>query len=210
VTAAQSWNGSMSPPSTVRFLSAGRAAEADSMSARRRAAKRSATGASRPCEAAGRTLGDVPHSGPMTRSPIILAVYGTLRHGEWNAPLLAGASYVGTGRISGRLREMRASATRAYGYPALVLDGGGEVVVELYELADAASLAAADELEAFDPADEAGSEYVRRAVGVSGSPAERAWVYVYNGPAAEMGDVIPGGDWVAHVASPAEVVPADG
>lgn len=130
--------------------------------------------------------------------PAVLAVYGTLRHGERNAPLLRGASFLGTARIAGRLREMRPSATRAYGYPSLVLDGTGQVVVELYGLADASSLAAVDDLEAFDPADDAGSEYVRCAVPVIGGPVERAWVYVYNGPPEEMGEVIPSGDWTAH------------
>jgi gamma-glutamylcyclotransferase (GGCT)/AIG2-like uncharacterized protein YtfP len=137
----------------------------------------------------------------MTLSPIVLAVYGTLRRGERNAPLLHGASFIGMARVAGHLRQMRSSPTRAYAFPSLVLDGSGEVVVELYQLADASSLAAADELEAFDPADEAGSEYIRRAVPVTGGPVDQAWVYIYNGPPAEMGDLIPGGDWVAHVAS---------
>jgi gamma-glutamylcyclotransferase (GGCT)/AIG2-like uncharacterized protein YtfP len=136
----------------------------------------------------------------MARSRIVLAVYGTLRRGECNAPLLAAATEIGTARISGHLREIGSSPTRPYGYPALVLDGAGEVVVELYELADAESLAAADELECFDPADEASSEYVRRAVDVIGGPVEQAWVYVYNGPPAELGDVIGSGDWVVHAA----------
>jgi gamma-glutamylcyclotransferase (GGCT)/AIG2-like uncharacterized protein YtfP len=145
----------------------------------------------------------------MTRSPIVLAVYGTLRRGERNASLLHGATFIGMARVAGHLRQMRSSPTRAYAYPALVLDGSGEIVVELYELADASSLAETDDLEAFDPADEAGSEYVRRAIAVSGGSVERAWVYVYNGSPAEMGDAIPGGDWVAHVAKLTEVAQAD-
>jgi gamma-glutamylcyclotransferase (GGCT)/AIG2-like uncharacterized protein YtfP len=142
----------------------------------------------------------------MARPPIVLAVYGTLRRGECNAPLLAAATDLGTARISGLLREIRSSSTRPYGYPALVLDGSDAVVVvELYELADLDSLAAADELECFDPTNDAGSEYVRRPVAVMGGPIEQAWVYVYNGPPGELGDVIEGGDWVAHVARAAAV-----
>jgi gamma-glutamylcyclotransferase (GGCT)/AIG2-like uncharacterized protein YtfP len=131
-------------------------------------------------------------------SPIVLAVYGTLRHGEWNAPLLDGATFVGTGRVTGVLREMPPTASRRYAYPSLVFDGPGQVVVELYELADAAALAAADDLEGYDPADESGSEYVRRAVDVIDGPLARAWIYIYNGPPEEMGQVIASGDWIVH------------
>jgi gamma-glutamylcyclotransferase (GGCT)/AIG2-like uncharacterized protein YtfP len=131
-------------------------------------------------------------------SPIVLAVYGTLRHGEWNAPLLDGASFVGTGRVAGLLREMPPTPSRAYAYPSLVLDGSGQVVVELYELPDAAALAAADDLEGYDPTAEAESEYVRRAVDVVDGPVARAWIYVYNGPPEEMGQIIASGDWIVH------------
>ena len=126
-------------------------------------------------------------------TPIVLAVYGTLRRGEWNAPLLDGASFVGTGRVAGILREMPPTASRRYAYPSLVLDRAGQV--------------AADDLEGYDPADEAGSEYVRRAVDVIDGPVARAWIYVYNGPPEEMGQVIASGDWIvrgtAAVARPA-------
>ncbi|HLO35692.1 MAG TPA: gamma-glutamylcyclotransferase family protein [Candidatus Deferrimicrobium sp.] len=141
----------------------------------------------------------------MPDTPAVLAVYGTLRRGERNAELLAGTRFLGLGRIAGRLHEMPRSAERAYAYPSLVLDGApGEVVVELYAIPDAATLALADELEAFDPADEAGSEYVRRAVAILGGPVEHAWVYVYNGAIRSMGTVIADGDWVAHRARASE------
>jgi gamma-glutamylcyclotransferase (GGCT)/AIG2-like uncharacterized protein YtfP len=136
----------------------------------------------------------------MTRPPII-AVYGTLRRGEPNAALLSGARDLGVARIVGRLHEMPRTAERAYAYPALVLDGVdgvGEVVVELYELEDPATLAVIDALEAFDPENVAGSEYVRRLVDVHGSPVATAWIYEYNGPPEAMGDLIADGDWVAH------------
>jgi gamma-glutamylcyclotransferase (GGCT)/AIG2-like uncharacterized protein YtfP len=134
----------------------------------------------------------------MTESTAALAVYGTLRRGEPNASFLDGARYLGAGRIAGRLREMPRTADRAYAYPSLVLDGAGEVVVEVYDLADPAMLAAADALEAFDPADAAGSEYVRCRVDLVAGPVATAWVYVYNGPPEAMGRTIPDGDWVAH------------
>ena len=134
----------------------------------------------------------------MTESTTALAVYGTLRRGEPNESFLAGARYLGVGRIAGRLREMPRTAERAYAYPSLILGDGGDVVIEVYDLPDPAMLAAADALEAFDPADVAGSEYVRRLVDVVDGPVATAWIYVYNGPPEAMGEPIPDGDWVAH------------
>jgi gamma-glutamylcyclotransferase (GGCT)/AIG2-like uncharacterized protein YtfP len=131
--------------------------------------------------------------------PIVLAVYGTLRRGQANEGFLAGATHLGSGRIRGRLHEMPRSDLRAYAFPALLEDSGGQVAVELYALRDAAMLATVDALEAFDPADETGSQYVRREIAVAGAATRTAWVYRYNGPLDEVGDLIPDGDWVAHL-----------
>ena len=134
----------------------------------------------------------------MTPTPIVLAVYGTLRRGESNDSLLSGTDYLGEGRIIGRMREMPRTTAREYAYPSLVLDGSGEVVVELYDLIDPDLLAAVDRLEAFDSADVAGSEYVRTLVDVVDGPVGSAWVYAYNRPLEAMGETIADGDWVAH------------
>jgi gamma-glutamylcyclotransferase (GGCT)/AIG2-like uncharacterized protein YtfP len=142
-------------------------------------------------------------------SPIVLAVYGTLRRGERNEGFLDGATFLGRGLIGGRLHEMPRSDLRAYAYPALVADPDGRVPVELYALADAPMLAAIDELETFDPANVAGSQYVRRAVPVEGGPIARAWVYVYNGPMDEVGERIANGDWVAHAERVGTEAPTD-
>jgi gamma-glutamylcyclotransferase (GGCT)/AIG2-like uncharacterized protein YtfP len=130
--------------------------------------------------------------------PIALAVYGTLRRGERNDAFLAGSTFLGRGAVRGRLHVMPRSTLRAYAYPALLLDGSNRVVVELYALPDDATLAAIDELEAFDPEDEAGSQYVRRSVAVVDGPVPEAWSYLYNGPPEDIGDAIADGDWVAH------------
>jgi gamma-glutamylcyclotransferase (GGCT)/AIG2-like uncharacterized protein YtfP len=129
--------------------------------------------------------------------PIVLAVYGTLRRGERNEPYLAGAEFLGTAAVLGRLHEMPRSSLRAYAYPALV-DGTDRVAVELYRLPDEAALTSIDALEAYDPADERASQYVRRALPVVGGPVATAWAYLYNGPRREVGSVIDDGDWVAH------------
>jgi gamma-glutamylcyclotransferase (GGCT)/AIG2-like uncharacterized protein YtfP len=134
----------------------------------------------------------------MPDMPTALAVYGTLRRGEPNDGILAGARFLGFGSIAGRLHEMARTAERAYAYPSLILEASGRVVVELYDVSDERMLAATDALEAFDPTNEAGSEYVRRAVAVLDGPVDVAWTYVYNGPLAAMGELITDGDWTAY------------
>jgi gamma-glutamylcyclotransferase (GGCT)/AIG2-like uncharacterized protein YtfP len=142
----------------------------------------------------------------------LLAVYGTLRRGDRNHHLLAGAQFRGTGLVAGRLFEVPMSSYRPYAYPALVVDeaqqahgalGGGRVEVEVVQLPDAAMLAALDELEAFDPDEPDGSEFVRRLVPlveftpVPGGPAlTQAEVFVYAGDPAQLGAAVPEGRWL--------------
>ena len=128
------------------------------------------------------------------RRPIV-AVYGTLRRGERNHALIAASQRLGEATIAGRLYGLPANDDRAYAFPAL-LAGDGQVAVELYRLRDASVLSELDALEAYDPDDEAGSEYHRRRVAVDGGPVTDAWVYVRAHELPPSAYPIENGDWV--------------
>ncbi len=146
--------------------------------------------------------------------PVLLAVYGTLRRGCRNHHVLAGSEHVVDGAVSGLLHEMVASQRLDYTYPLLVVPpqaraDAPRVVVEVYRVTDPQVLAHLDVLEAYDPADPGGSEYVRTLVPLlaadpvvvpSGPGPTQVQVYAYAGAVdvAEQGPVLPGGDWCTH------------
>ena len=131
---------------------------------------------------------------------IAVAVYGTLRRGERNHFMLDGAEYLGAGFLTGALYDVPRTPFRAYAYPALVEVPARRVAVEIYRLADDDMLARLDELERFDPEDEAGSQYVRHVLNVVEGPVESAHAYLYRGSHGELGELIESGDWVAFSA----------
>jgi gamma-glutamylcyclotransferase (GGCT)/AIG2-like uncharacterized protein YtfP len=136
--------------------------------------------------------GSAPAPGPGR-----LFAYGTLMTGFSRRPLLGEARLVGPGRIRGSLYHFGE-------YPGVVLDDGGWVTGELYQVPDLdARLPALDEAEWCDPADDARSLYLRRRVPVHapGGTCD-AWVYAYNerfGPAPGRGVRVGSGDWRAHL-----------
>ena len=73
---------------------------------------------------------------------------------------------------------------------------GGLVVAELHEILRPEAFAVFDAWENYDPADEAGSMYVRRKLPLAEPAGTVAWVYVSQLPAGDP--AVPGGDWRAH------------
>ena len=137
--------------------------------------------------------------------PLVVAVYGTLRVGERNHYLLSGAESLGTAWIRGDLFTVPTAPYRPYSYPALVVPAAGRVAVELYRLTDQTMLDALDLLELYVPGSDADSQYLRRMVPVyghepapGGLPIAAAATYLYNGPAADLGDRIESGNWVSE------------
>ena len=112
--------------------------------------------------------------------PRYLFVYGTLRPGRAPAPLapyVGRCRCVGAGSTPGRLYDLRS-------YPGAVLDpAGGQLVHgQLLEVPDEATLDRLDAYEGYDPADRAGSLFVRTRCDVTLGDGRTvgAWVYVYN------------------------------
>ncbi len=84
-------------------------------------------------------------------------------------------------------------------YPGLA-PGRRPVRGQLFRLLDPAALAVLDGFEGFDPADPAGSEYLRRRLELIEPAGVRAWAYLLNHDPAGL-PLIECGDWAAHLAA---------
>lgn len=122
--------------------------------------------------------------------PLPVFVYGLLRPGcagfaELN--LAKRAVVIGPDRIAGTLHDLG-------DYPGLAMGGESIVTGELLLPRDEDVLADLDAYELYDPADPAGSEYLRIQVTTLGG--RLAWVYAYRG---DLGNrpIIASGDWMA-------------
>lgn len=121
-----------------------------------------------------------------------LFVYGTLRSGEAGIAEIGLAGRVtslGPARVAGQLYDLG-------DYPGATLGGDSVIVGELLQPCDETMLATMDTYELFDPANPAGSEYLRVTATTLDSSLS-IWIYVYNFP-LEGARLVPGGDWLAR------------
>lgn len=138
--------------------------------------------------------------------PEYFAFYGTLMDGAADAetPSTEGlVRRVGPCRLAGTLRDHGAYP----GYFPAVADAageaaaaGGHVVAELHEILSPEAFAVFDAWENYDPADEAGSMYLRRRLPLIDPAGIFAWVYVSQQPAGDP--AVPNGDWRTYRLQP--------
>jgi gamma-glutamylcyclotransferase (GGCT)/AIG2-like uncharacterized protein YtfP len=132
-----------------------------------------------------------------------LAVYGTLRRGFRNHALLGDrAAWAGPATLHGQLRHVGAGR-RPYPYPGFVPGPDGLVVAELLRVVDVGLWGDLHALEAYDPSDPAGSEYVLVEVEAltSHGPRQPCLTYAYNREPSHW-PRIPAGDWARVSPSP--------
>lgn len=113
-------------------------------------------------------------------------VYGTLRTGERNHDLLAGAARLGADRTPTRYTLVDLGA-----YPAAVAGGSTAIVGEVFEV-DAATLARLDRLE--------GHPHLYQRTTVRLTSRRGAVMYVMTAAQAAGWPALPSGDWLARPA----------
>lgn len=128
----------------------------------------------------------------MVAEPRTFFVYGTLKRGQVNHALIAPAVRDATpATIRGRLYDVG---------PFPALSAGDETVSGEALTVEAAALprllAILDDLEGYDPADPAGSMYVRRVVTATAAGGRQfaVYAYFYNRDPAGLRH-LPGGEW---------------
>ncbi|WP_297013980.1 gamma-glutamylcyclotransferase family protein [Thalassospira sp.] len=118
-----------------------------------------------------------------------MAVYGTLRRGGPANGFLLGAKYLGQDKIKGTIYNLGA-------FPGLVLDDGGEVIVDLYELPaddNGSMLQEVDIYEGYYPTDKSRCLYHRRNVTtLEGCLEVMAYEYAHE---VDNKWVVKSGDW---------------
>lgn len=126
----------------------------------------------------------------MDSSPQTVFVYGTLRRGGTNHFRMAGAEFIASGTITGRMY-------RIDWYPGLVLDSAGdEIHGEAYSVGPEL-LSALDVFEGLSAGEIEGSEYrrVQTTVMRQDSQTVTAWVWEWLGMVDES-QRISDGDWL--------------
>jgi gamma-glutamylcyclotransferase (GGCT)/AIG2-like uncharacterized protein YtfP len=124
--------------------------------------------------------------------PQLVFVYGTLRRGGSNHFRMAGAEFISSGTITGRMY-------RIDWYPGLVLDdAGGEIHGEVYSVGPE-QLEALDVFEGLSAGEIEGSEYRRVLTTVirQDSQVTSAWVWEWLGETEESRR-LEDGDWLKH------------
>ncbi len=133
--------------------------------------------------------------------PDYLFAYGTLLPGAAPAEITRAAARlkpVGEGSVRGRLYNLGH-------FPGAVLDPAGEQVIHgvVFKLpGDAATLAALDLYEEFDPENAAASQFLRTrcVASLASGAALECWIYVYNRGIKNV-PLVEGGRWNAGTVS---------
>ena len=128
---------------------------------------------------------------------MFLAVYGSLRRGQPAESFLSNPSfrYIGTDHVKGTLMPV------GPWYPGLLLWGGTDVVVDLYEVLDPEGLRPIHNYEGYDPDNPEESLFVLAPTNLVSDPTVEVMTYEYNqytiyGAAT----AIEHGDWARYVA----------
>lgn len=130
-----------------------------------------------------------------TKFPLIIGVYGTLRHGASANALMDGATFLGRDSVKAKLFSLGA-------YPGLTLDESFKTVVDLYEVRSQQHLDNLNRYEGYYPDAPEKSLYIPVTTRANLLEAD-IMVYQYNIDDSEKNTdflaVIENGDWLDYV-----------